>query len=163
MDDICAFEKHISRHDTTINMLYSTVYTIPCTIPYHIMSTGSVLKDNQSFTLYPEIRIQMNEKTDGTNFFKGASSIGSLPERWQCWGWWRRCRRPPPWAPWWPGCRSSRTPPPARWTGRQNQGSAPVGKTHMWNHRCIGGFKKPTRGVSGPILLGVEEQVNKGA
>jgi hypothetical protein len=32
------------------------------------------------------------------------------------------------------------------------------------NHRCIGGFmhKKPTREVSGPILLGVEEQVNKG-
>ncbi len=32
------------------------------------------------------------------------------------------------------------------------------------NHRCIGGFmhKKPTREVSGPILWGVEEQVNKG-
>jgi hypothetical protein len=32
------------------------------------------------------------------------------------------------------------------------------------NHRCIGGFmhKKPTREVSGPILWGVEEQVNNG-
>ncbi len=31
------------------------------------------------------------------------------------------------------------------------------------NHRCLGGFmhKKPTREVSGPILWGVEEQVNK--
>jgi hypothetical protein len=32
------------------------------------------------------------------------------------------------------------------------------------NHRCIGGFmhKKPTREVSGPILVRVEEQVKKG-